>query len=45
MTRLRGRARRGARLKATAPFGRWAAQTFIAGTLRWLDGTVGAINP
>jgi len=24
MTRLRGRARRGARLKATAPFGHWA---------------------
>jgi transposase len=31
MTRLRGRARRGARLKATAPFGHWATQTFIAG--------------
>src|SRR5215510_15592352 len=31
MTRLRGRARRGARLKAHAPFGHWAAQTFIAG--------------
>ena len=31
MTRLRGRARRGARLKAKAPFGHWATQTFIAG--------------
>src|ERR1700730_18760500 len=31
MTRLRGRARRGARLKARAPFGHWATQTFIAG--------------
>lgn len=31
MTRLRGRARRGDRLKATAPFGHWATQTFIAG--------------
>jgi transposase len=31
MTRLRGRARRGVRLKADAPFGHWATQTFIAG--------------
>lgn len=31
MTRLRGRARRGERLKADAPFGHWATQTFIAG--------------
>ena len=31
MTRLRGRARRGARLKADAPFAHWATQTFIAG--------------
>ena len=31
MTRLRGRVRRGARLKADAPFGHWATQTFIAG--------------
>jgi hypothetical protein len=31
MIRLRGRARRGARLKATAPFGHWTTQTFIAG--------------
>jgi transposase len=31
MTRLRGRARQGKRLKATAPFGRWDTQTFIAG--------------
>ena len=31
MTRLRGRAPRGARLKAAAPFGHWATQTFIAG--------------
>jgi len=31
MTRLRGQARRGARLKADAPFGHWVTQTFIAG--------------
>jgi transposase len=31
MTRLRGRARRGKRLKARAPFGKWGTQTFIAG--------------
>ena len=31
LTRLRGRARRGTRLKANAPFGHWATQTFIAG--------------
>jgi transposase len=31
MTRLRGRARVGARLKAKAPFGHWGTQTFIAG--------------
>ena len=31
MTRQRGRARRGARLKARAPFGHWKTQTFIAG--------------
>jgi hypothetical protein len=31
MTCLRGRARRGVRLKATAPFGHWATQTFIDG--------------
>lgn len=31
MTRLRGRARRGERLKADAPFGHWRTQTFIAG--------------
>ena len=30
MTRLRGRARRGERLQATAPFGHWKTQTFIA---------------
>lgn len=30
MTRLRGRARRGQRLRATAPFGHWRTQTFIA---------------
>ena len=40
MTRLRGRARSGVRLKATAPFGHWATQTFIAG-LR-CDGLVAA---
>jgi transposase len=31
MTRLRGRARRGQRLKGRAPFGHWKTQTFIAG--------------
>jgi transposase len=31
MTRLRGRARVGARLKAKAPFGHWGTQTSIAG--------------
>jgi transposase len=30
MTRLRGRARKGERLKARAPFGHWGTQTFIA---------------
>jgi len=30
MTRLRGRARRGKRLKMKAPFGHWGTQTFIA---------------
>lgn len=31
MTRLRGRAPRGQRLRAAAPFGRWRTQTFVAG--------------
>lgn len=31
MTRLRGRSRKGTRLPATAPFGHWGTQTFIAG--------------
>ncbi len=31
MTRLRGRAQRGERLHAHAPFGHWGTQTFIAG--------------
>lgn len=31
MTRARGRARCGKRLKASAPFGKWGTQTFIAG--------------
>lgn len=31
MCRLRGRAPRGERLKADAPFGKWHTQTFIAG--------------
>lgn len=31
MTRLRGRSRRGERLKASAPFGKWGTQTLIAG--------------
>ncbi len=31
MARLRGRARYGTRLKASAPFGKWGTQTFIAG--------------
>ena len=30
MTRLRGRSRRGQRLRASAPFGRWGTQAFIA---------------
>lgn len=30
MTRLRGRARRGRRLRASAPFGHWGTQTLIA---------------
>ncbi len=30
MTRLRGRSRKGQRLKAQAPFGHWGTQTFIA---------------
>jgi transposase len=31
LTRTRGRARRGRRLKMHAPFGKWQTQTFIAG--------------
>ncbi len=31
MTPLRGRSRRGKRLQADAPFGKWTTQTFIAG--------------
>ena len=31
LTRLRGRERRGKRLKASAPFGKWDTQTFVAG--------------
>lgn len=31
MTRLRGRSRKGQRLRARAPFGHWGTQTFIAG--------------
>lgn len=31
MTRLRGRARRGRRLKASTPYGKWGTQTLIAG--------------
>lgn len=31
MTRLRGRAPRGGRLLADAPFGHWGSQTFVAG--------------
>lgn len=34
MTRLRGRAPKGRRLNAAAPFGRWRTQTFIAGLTR-----------
>jgi transposase len=30
MTRLRGRSRKGQRLKAKAPFGHWGTQTFVA---------------
>ncbi len=35
MTRLRGRALCGDRLRASAPFGRWGTQTFIAGLPLW----------
>jgi transposase len=35
MTRLRGRSPCGERLKASAPFGKWGTQTFIAGLRRW----------
>jgi transposase len=38
MTRLRGRAPRGKRLRASAPFGHWKTETFIAGLRR--DGLV-----
>jgi transposase len=38
MTRLRGRAPRGKRLRATAPFGHWKTETFIAGLRQ--DGLV-----
>lgn len=38
MTRRRGRCARGTRLKASAPFGKWCTQTFIAG-LR-IDGII-----
>jgi hypothetical protein len=31
VTPLRGRSRRGKRLQADAPFGKWTTQTFIAG--------------
>lgn len=48
MVRLRGRSLRGTRLLASAPFGHWGAQTFIAGlrchglTAPWVIGK--AIN-
>jgi transposase len=35
MTRLRGRSLSGQRLRASAPFGRWGTQTFIAGLRLW----------
>jgi transposase len=38
MTRLRGRAPKGKRLRASAPFGHWKTETFIAGLRR--DGLV-----
>jgi hypothetical protein len=31
MTRLRGRSRKGERLRTGAPFGHWKTHTFIAG--------------
>ncbi|PVE20165.1 IS630 family transposase, partial [Microvirga sp. KLBC 81] len=31
MTRLRGRSRKGQRLRTSAPFGHWKTHTFIAG--------------
>lgn len=38
MTRLRGRAPKGERLRASAPFGHWKSETFIAGLRQ--DGLV-----
>lgn len=38
MTRLRGRAPKGIRLRASAPFGHWKTETFVAGLRR--DGLV-----
>jgi len=35
LTRLRGRAVKGERLRASAPFGKWRTQTFIAGLRCW----------
>ena len=47
MTRLRGRSRKGQRLRASAPFGHWKTHTFIAGlrchelSAPWIiDGTI-----
>lgn len=47
MTRLRGRSRKGQRLRASVPFGHWCTQTFIAGlrchelTAPWvIDGPI-----
>jgi len=47
MTRLPGRSRKGQRLRASAPFGHWKTQTFIAGlrchelSAPWIiDGTI-----
>ena len=47
MTRLRGRSRKGRRLRASVPFGHWKTHTFIAGlrchelSAPWIiDGTI-----
>ena len=52
MTRLRGRAKRGQRFKAKAPFGQWGSQTFIVAlrcdglTAPWIiNGAMNKVEP